>query len=266
MNHPGISTMTKNLLMIHGVGCGGGSWDRMRPGFEAAGWTCHAPTLFPDKRVAENPPGDLPELGIDDYIEAAAEQVIALEKSVGQKPAVIGHSMGGLIAQCLAERGIVSQAIFLTPAQPKECAVIGLPVVYTFLNVLLSRDRSKAYKVWESGFRFGVLNKVPRRRHAEIYATALYDSGKVYGDLTDGVEVDEAKIHLPTLTIAATADRATLARAVRKVGEKYARSPVPGDFIEYKDNAHWIVDEPGTDKVVEDILAWLERSAPGTTA
>ncbi|HBF89689.1 MAG TPA: alpha/beta hydrolase, partial [Hyphomonas atlantica] len=63
-----------------------------------------------------------------------------------------------------------------------------------------------------------------------------------------------------TLTIAAGADRATPAKGVRKVGEKYAKSPVAGDFLEYKDNAHWIVDEPGTDKVVADIVAWLERA------
>ena len=40
--------MTKSLLMIHGIGCGGEVWDRMRVGFEAAGWNCDAPTLFPD--------------------------------------------------------------------------------------------------------------------------------------------------------------------------------------------------------------------------
>ena len=82
---------------------------------------------------------------------------------------------------------------------------------------------------------------------------------KVYGDLTDGVEVDEGLVTIPTLTIAASQDRATLARAVRKVGEKYARAPVPGDFFEYPDNAHWIVDEPGTDAVVADIVEWLEQ-------
>ena len=258
--------MTKSLLMIHGIGCTGDVWDRMRSGFEAAGWQCEAPTLFPGKRLKESPPADLPELGLDDYISAMAKEAERMTAETGSAPAVIGHSMGGLIAQCLAEKGLVSQAVFLTPAQPKDCAAVTLPVAYTFLNILLGRDRSKAYKVWRSGFRFGVLNKVPRRRHEEIYAEAVYDSGKVYGDITDGIEIDEARIKIPTLTIAATADRATPAKAVRKVGAKYAKSPVAGDFLEYKDNAHWIVDEPGTDKVLADILSWLERTRPADTA
>ena len=255
--------MPKSLLMIHGIGCGGDAWDHMRPGFEAAGWTCEAPTLFPDQRTLENPPASLPDLGFDDYVTAMLEAARKIERDTGKKPAVIGHSMGGLIAQCLAEKGAVSQAVFLTPAQPKECAKIGLSVVYTFLNIILTRNRQKAYKVWRSGFRFGVLNCVPRRRHDAIYALARYDSGQVYGDITDGIEVDEGLLTVPTLTIAASQDRATLASAVRKVGEKYARSPVPGDFFEYPDNAHWIVDEPGTDAVVADIVEWLDE--PFTT-
>lgn len=247
------------LLMIHGIGCDASAWDRMKPMFEAGGWTCEAITLFADRRVRENPPASLPELGLADYIEAAVAEARRLAVRDGVKPAVIGHSMGGLIAQVLAERGEVSKAVFLTPAQTKDCAAIGLPVVWTFLNVLLKGDRKRSYKIWKSGFRWGVLNRVPKERHDEIYAGALYDSGKVYGDISDGISVDETKVMIPTLTIAAGHDRATLPQGVRKVAAKYARSPVKGDFIEYPDHAHWIIDEPGTDKVAGDILGWLGR-------
>ncbi len=249
------------LLMIHGVGCDASVWDVMRPVFEAGGWTCEAITLFPDQRVRENPPASLPELGIADYIDASAAEARRVAARDGAKPAVIGHSMGGLIAQVLAERGEVSKAVFLTPAQPKECAVIGLPVAWTFLNIIARQDRKRSYKIWKTGFIWGVLNRVTKARHAAIYATALYDSGKVYGELTDGITVDDAKVLIPTLTIAAGQDRATLPQGVRKVGAKYARSPVAGDFLEYPGHAHWIVDEPGTDKVAADILGWLNRAA-----
>ena len=249
-----------HLLMIHGVGCDGSSWDRMKPLFEAGSWTCHTPTLFPDRRVRENPPANLSDLGLQDYIEAMRGEARRIAVETGAKPAVIGHSMGGLIAQALAESGDVSKAVFLTPAQPKGCAVIGPSVAWTFFNVILSQDRTKAHKVWKTGFSYGVLNCVPKARHAEIYAGALYDSGKVYGDITDGIEIDAARISIPTLTIAASKDRATLAKAVRKVAAKYAASPVPGEFIEYPAHAHWIVDEPGTDKVVADILGWLNKA------
>mgnify|MGYP003648380736 FL=1 len=69
--------MSKTLLMIHGIGCGGDAWDRMRPGFEAAGWACEAPTLFPDQRTLDNPPVTLSDLGFDDYVAAMAEAALA---------------------------------------------------------------------------------------------------------------------------------------------------------------------------------------------
>lgn len=251
--------MSKTLLMIHGVGCGGEDWNVMKPAFEAAGWTCEAPTLFPDLRTVEPPPEGISRLGLQDYIEDMAGRCKSITDSTGEKPAVIGHSMGGLIAQKLAEAGLVSKAVFLTPAQPKDCANIGLPVIFTFANIILSNSRNKPHKVWKTGFKWGVLNCVPKSRHDEIYTHARWDSGKVYGDLQDGTELDESRINIPTLTIAASKDRATLASAVRKLGEKLKKAAVPGDFIEYPNNAHWIVDEPGTDKVCADIVAWLDR-------
>ena len=258
--------MSQTLLMIHGVGCGGDAWDVMRPGFERAGWRCHAPTLFADKRTREAPPADLSFLQLHDYVEAMAEEAARIEAESGHKPAVIGHSMGGLIAQKLCERGLARAAVFLTPAQPKDCQVFDPRVLFTFWNIVAANDPTRTYKVWRPGFFWGVLNAVPPERREAIYASALFDSGRVYRDLAEVEKdphrtaiVDETRVTCPTLTIAAGRDRATVPAAVRKVAVKYARGG--GDFIEYPDNAHWIVDEPGTDAVAADIVSWLGAKA-----
>ena len=254
--------MSKTLLMIHGVGCGGEVWDRMKRDFAMAGWTCETPTLFPDLRTREDPPDALADLTLSDYIEAAAEKAAAIAQRNGEKPVVIGHSMGGLIAQKLAERGSVRGAIFLTPAQPEGCTVTDLRVLRTFWSILKVGRKNVpggVFKVGPNGFRWGVLNAVDKARHDEIYAEALFDSGRVYEDLSNPGPVDETKINIPTLTIGAKKDRATVIKAVRKVGAKYAKASVPGDYFEYADHAHWIVDEPGTEQVSADILEWLDE-------
>ena len=252
--------MAKTLLMIHGVGCGGDVWDRMRAGFEDAGWTCEAPTLFPDLRTHEDPPAGLARLTFQDYVDDMARRCRQIEKATGERPAVIGHSMGGMIAQCLMTQGLVSKAVLLTPAQPKDCAKPAFSTLITFANILLSGDTSKGHKVWKFGFRYGVLNRVPSERHDEIYAGARYDSGHVYKALGDGIEIDEKLVQVPSMIIAAGKDRATPAKAVRAMQEKYGHAPVPSTFKLYPDNAHWIVDEPGTDQVTSDILGWLEAN------
>ena len=77
--------MAKTLLMVHGVGCGGEVWDRMRRGFEAAGWTCDAPTLFADLRTKTTPPADLAKLRLQDYVEAMAARADDLTQRDGQR-------------------------------------------------------------------------------------------------------------------------------------------------------------------------------------
>ncbi|MEM9669517.1 MAG: alpha/beta hydrolase [Pseudomonadota bacterium] len=255
----------RNLLMIHGIGCGGDAWDTMRPIFEAAGWTCEAPTLFPDKRALENPPTDLVDLQLQDYIDQCRIWAKEIEEENGRKPTLIGHSMGGLIAQVLAAEDIADAAIFLTPASPKDCLKRAVTAMITFGNILVQGEekaREMPHKVWRRGFGYGVLNRVEKDRHDEIYKGARYDSGRVYGDILDGVEVDEGKINVPTLTIGGRHDRATPVTQVRKIAEKYAQSPTTGDYLEYQNSGHWLVDEPATKKMMADILSWLNEKIP----
>jgi len=259
--------MTRTLLMIHGVGCGGDAWSVMKPMFEAAGWSCVAPTLFAELRTREAPPASIASLGLGDYVDAMEMEARRIEAETGSMPAMIGHSMGGLIVQKLAERGIGAAAILLTPAQPVECRIPDVRVLFTFGNIVLKGDPKLGYKVWQTGFNWGVLNKVPAAKRADIYAKARYDSGLVYAQMGDPKkdaakvgEIDETAIKIPVLTIGAVHDRATTIEAVRKVAQKYAR--IGGDYSEYADNAHWIIDEPGTDLVVSDIVEWLNTKFP----
>jgi alpha-beta hydrolase superfamily lysophospholipase len=259
-----VSNRRGTALMIHGVGCTGEVWRTMQPGLEAAGWQTQAPTLFPEYRTKDHPPGQLSTLSLHDYVSASAEWAREIIKSTGAKPVVIGHSMGGLIAQKLAEMGLVRAAVLVTPAQPVECQVIDWKVALTFANVIAQGKAERAYKVWKTGFSWGVLNCVPKDRHAEIYAGAVFDSGQVYQDIAKShldphrvAVVDETAIACPILTIGATEDRATVIAGVRKVAAKYAR--IGGDYREYANAGHWIIDEPRTGDMVADMLAWLDK-------
>jgi putative (di)nucleoside polyphosphate hydrolase len=183
--HYAGTAMSGAILMIHGIGCTGQAWDRLAPAFRALGWRVETPTLFADKRTVGKPPADLPLLRLKDYVEAMEAEALRLEAETGQPPVLMGHSMGGLIAQKLVERGVGRAAVLITPASPVDArSGSALAQAVTFGNVLFSgKPETKPHKIWATGFKWGVLNRVPAARHAEIYATAVYDSGGVYNDL-----------------------------------------------------------------------------------
>ncbi len=259
------------IIMVHGVGGTADAYSRLAPAFRDLGWKVETPTLRPDKRTAENPPADLHTLRLKDYVDDIEALARAVEAADGVAPVLFGHSMGGLIVQKVAERGAGRAAVLLTPASPADVhSPASLAQAFTFANILFSgKVDAKGHKIWRTGFSWGVLNRVPAAKHQGIFAGTVYDSGGVYADLAYPDRdphriafIDETKISIPVLTIGGGKDRATPIANVRKVGEKYAR--IGGDYREYADNAHWIVDEPGTDQVIADIAAWL--TGKGVTA
>lgn len=256
--------MSGVILMVHGVGGTADAFSRLAPAFRDKGWRVETPTLRPDKRVAENPPADLPKLRFRDYVADIEALARALEAETGVAPVLFGHSMGGLIVQKVLERGVGRAGVLITPASPGDCrGARDLAQAVTFANILFSGDvGGKSHKIWRWGFSWGVLNRVPRAKHAGIFAGTVYDSGGVYNDIAYPDRdperiafVDETKISAPVLTLGAVKDRAVPIGDVRLTAEKYSR--VGGDYLEYPDNAHWILDEPGTDQVISDIDTWL---------
>jgi pimeloyl-ACP methyl ester carboxylesterase len=262
--------MAGSILMIHGIGGTAAAFDRLAPAFRALGWRVETPTFRPDKRVGSNPPADLPTLTLADYIAASADAARALKAETGMEPVLMGHSLGGLVVQKLAELGLGRAAVLVTPASPAD--IIGKPALsqaITFANILFSsKPETKSHKIWPFGFSYGVLNRVARTKHAQIFAGTVYESGKIYEavawpdrDPTRSSYVDESKVRLPMLVIGAGQDRATPIAGVRLVAAKYGKVAT---LKEYPNNAHWIVDEPGTDQVISDIDAWL--TGHGVTA
>jgi len=263
--------MTKTILMIHGFGAAGDSWKPVAASFAAAGYAVETPTIQASLRTVGPPPAGLAGKTLADYVAEMSDLAQAIAKRDGAKPIVFGHSMGGLIAQKLAEAGLASGLVLFAPASPADArGAPKLSPMFTFLNIALTgRPETKAVKIWKTGFKWGVLNQIPADRHDAIFATTVHDSGRALSDLAypdrdpnKTVHVDASKLTLPILILAGARDRTTPIEDLRLVAKKYAGAT----FREYPDNAHWLVDEPGSAEILAEVKTWLETEGLGAKA
>jgi len=252
--------MQTPILMVHGMCCTGEVWSQFRTFFEARGAKVYTPTLCHLERVSvrSKPPRSLSQLSLNDYVRELELEVERIERETGATPAVIGHSMGGLLAQALAERNRVAAAVLISPAAP--AGVRTLPTHMFWGAYALARrfgwtppvirpDPRTVYSM--------VLNALPRHERRAVAEQMVWESGRAFSEFAH-FPIDESKIKVPVLTIAAGRDRLVMAPLVRRTGKKYAS--VGGDFREYKRHGHWLYAEPGWEDPAREIYAWLERA------
>src|SRR3979409_999840 len=91
------------VVFVHGLWLLPSSWDRWAKLFEKAGYSALSPG-WPDDpdTVAESPAR--PEVVPRNCIGDIADHYQAIVRKLDTKPAIVGHSFGGLLTQILAGR------------------------------------------------------------------------------------------------------------------------------------------------------------------
>ena len=105
--------MADTIFMIHGMWGGPWYWEKYRGVFESQGYRCVATTLpYHDMDPFGSPDPRLGTIGLLGYAQALEQEV----RRLGAKPILMGHSMGGLLAQMLGARGLARALVLLSPA------------------------------------------------------------------------------------------------------------------------------------------------------
>ena len=113
---PGITVVestqpdAKHIVLVHGAANSSKVWHYWQLELAVNGWTSHAVDL----RGHGQAPGDLTRASMNDYADDAA----AIIASLDEPPAIMGWSMGGLVAMMVAARGGVTACIGLAPHGP----------------------------------------------------------------------------------------------------------------------------------------------------
>ena len=121
----------QTILLLHGANSVGNEWENFENEFKKLGNKVVKPRLR-HHRLGFDGSEKLGNTSIFDYVSDIEETI----KKLKQKPIIIGHSMGGLIALILCSMGYGKLGIFITPAAPKGInAVTFSAVSYTHLTL-----------------------------------------------------------------------------------------------------------------------------------
>jgi pimeloyl-ACP methyl ester carboxylesterase len=239
------------LLLVHGMH--GGSWylRSYLEGAAAAGWDSWAVNLR--GHWGSRPVPDLGRVSVRDYVQDVRDCLAALGPSV-----VLGHSMGGLVAQKIAEEGGARAAIFLTSAPPRGIVVLSWAVLRRMWRHVGVVVGNRPFTPSPETAAALIANRLPPETAERLYPRLVPESGRAARELAFGaIAVDQGRVRCPTLVVGSEHDVITPARVQRKIAAKYGAT-----YLEATGHAHMLMLEDGWERPLEAILGWMDRSVP----
>lgn len=234
------------VLFVHGIFCDAREWTDWLPRFAARGFPAYAVNLR--GRAGSRPSIPLRTASFDDYVADATE----VARHLG-KPAVVGHSMGGLIAQRLAALDAVRSAALITPAPPRGIILFTPKLAVKQAKYLPQILTNSVITPNVADLQELAMNASPPDVRARASSELVPDSGRVGREISlTGVPVDASKIHCPMRVVAAELDQFVPAKTVAKVAQRYGArlDVVPA-------RGHIVLMEPGWESLADDIAAWI---------
>jgi pimeloyl-ACP methyl ester carboxylesterase len=252
--------MQASIMMIHGMWAGGWVWSDYISIFEERGYRCLAPTLRYHDAPPLQPPAALGRTSLLDYAKDLQEEIEKLD----QFPVLMGHSMGGMLAQMLGARGLAKALVLLSPMPPQGFNVISLASLRMFRQTLTR------WGFWRNPTRpkfrdaaMAMLRRFPSDEQRHIYERLVYESGRAacetgfwFLDPHAAKYVDASRITCPVLLVAGAEDALHPPAMMRKVAHRYQPYST---YLEFPGHGHWLTGEPGWRKIAERIADWLDE-------
>ena len=159
------------VVFIHGLWLLPSSWDNWVTFFEENGYAGVTPD-WPDdpETVAEARanPDVFAKKSLKQIADHTAEVIGALDK----KPAVMGHSTGGLLSQLIADRGLSAATVAIDPGPFRGVLPLPISALKSALPVLKNPlNKGKAITLTLDQFKYGWANALDDAEAKELYET-----------------------------------------------------------------------------------------------
>ena len=262
------------VVFIHGLWLLPSSWDRWADLFEEAGYAALTPSWPDDPETVEEARAN-PEVFARKTLGQVAHHTAEVIGRLEKKPAVIGHSTGGLLAQIIADRGLSAATVAIDPGPFRGVLPLPLSTLRASSPVLRNPlNRGRAVTLTLDQFKYGWANALDDDEAERLYET--------YHVATPGVALmqmananlnprTEAKLDPknpdrgPLLIIEGEKDH-TVAWAIANASFKRQRqNPAVTELEKVPNRGHSLTIDSGWREVADRALAFVERFAGGGT-
>jgi non-heme chloroperoxidase len=157
------------VVFVHGLWLLPSSWDRWAKVFEGAGYAALTPG-WPDDSETAQEAREHPEVMAKKSIKDVADHFDEVIKGLKKKPAVVGHSFGGLMTEILAGRGLSKASVAISPAPFRGVLPLPISALRSSSPVLKNPgNRNRAVPLTFDQFHYAFANAVTEDEAKELY-------------------------------------------------------------------------------------------------
>ena len=256
------------VVFVHGLWLLPSSWDRWSALFEEAGFVALTPG-WPDDPETVAEANAHPDLLAHKSVGQVADHFDVILRGLQQKPAIIGHSFGGLLAQILAGRGLAAATVAIDPAPFRGVLPLPFSALKSAWPILGNpANRSKAIPLTYEQFRYAFANAVSEDEAKQLYDTfavpasgvPLFQAAAANLNPWTEVKVDtDTPDRGPLLIISGEKDH-TVPWPIAHASYKQQRdNPGVTEIVEMPNRGHALTIDSGWREVAETALRFIKR-------
>jgi pimeloyl-ACP methyl ester carboxylesterase len=256
------------VVFIHGLWLLPSSWDAWGAVFNDAGYVALTPG-WPDDPNTVAEAKEHPEVFADKTISQVADHYSDVIGRLTKKPAVIGHSFGGLMTQIVAGRGQSAASVAIDPAPFRGVLPLPFSALKSAFPVLGNpRNRHRAVPLTYEQFRFAFANAVSEQEAHDLYDTyAVPAAGApLFQAATANLNPwTEAKVDTdnaergPLLIISGEKDHTVPPAIASAAFKQQQKNPGVTETVEMPGRGHALTIDSGWREVCDTALAFVKR-------
>jgi pimeloyl-ACP methyl ester carboxylesterase len=256
------------VVFVHGLWLLPSSWDRWSALFEEAGYTALTPG-WPDDPETVEEANEHPEVFAHKTIGQVANHYAEVIGQLNRKPAVIGHSFGGLLVQIVAGRGLSAATVAIDPAPFRGVLPLPFSALKSASPVIGNpANHNRAVPLTYDQFRYGFANAVSEDEARELYSTfAVPASGvPLFQAATANLNPwTEAKVDTknpdrgPLLLISGEKDNQVPWAIANASYKRQKRNQGVTEIVEMPNRGHALVVDNGWREVADTALVFVQR-------